>query len=233
MCDNPEFSEGGITARWSYIHMGGQTLTNVLVSYTFEESASVSDPISVPFDDVSLTSVNVPWLVAGFRYTFNITAENDIGSSYVLCEPTLLSIGKSIDHHVMLMCVHAWFTRTTLGKPFRPSFGELTLGPSSTDVMIQIKTVASGIDDPAQGFSFNIIPVVNGNPEPEQIFMHNDYQSGTFVTLTVRDLTEGLTYSFSATAESFYGESDIANSPTITVGGSCFVNVFCSEIMSS
>ena len=95
MCENPEFREGGITARWSYIHTGGQDLTNVLVSYTFEEGSIDSNPVSVMNNDPTITSINVPKLTAGTRYTFNITAVNDIGSSYVLCGPTLLNIGKS------------------------------------------------------------------------------------------------------------------------------------------
>ena len=95
MCNNPEFMLGGITARWSYIHTGGQDLTSVLVSYTIQEGAIDSDPIPVPNDDPTITSINVPRLTAGTRYTFNITAVNEIGYSDILCGPTLLNIGKS------------------------------------------------------------------------------------------------------------------------------------------
>ena len=86
---------GGITARWSYIHTGGQDLTSVLVSYTFEEGGIDSTPMSVMNTDPTITSINVPRLIAGTRYTFNITAMNSIGSSYILCGPTLLSAGES------------------------------------------------------------------------------------------------------------------------------------------
>lgn len=95
MCIDPEFSMGGITARWSYIHTGGQDLTSMLVSYTFEEGGRDSDPVSVMNTSLTINSINVPRLIAGTRYTINITAVNDIGSSYVRCGPILLSIGKS------------------------------------------------------------------------------------------------------------------------------------------
>ena len=98
MCENPEFNFGGITARWSYIHTGGQDLTSVLASYTFQEGSSDSYPIPVMNSDPTITFINIPGLTAGIRYTFNITTVNDIGSSYVLCGSTLLNIGK-FDHH--------------------------------------------------------------------------------------------------------------------------------------
>ena len=94
VCNDPEFSIGGITARWSYIHTGGQDLTNVLVSYTFEEGAIESSPISVMITNPTITAINVPRLIAGTRYTLNITAVNNIGYSYVLCGPILLNIGR-------------------------------------------------------------------------------------------------------------------------------------------
>ena len=96
MCNDPEFSMGGITARWSYIHTGGQDLTSVLVSYTLEEGGIDSTPTSVMNTDPTIESINVPRLKAGTRYTFNITAVNSIGSSYILCGPILLSIGEPI-----------------------------------------------------------------------------------------------------------------------------------------
>lgn len=95
MCNDPVFNMGGITARWSYIHTGGQELISVLVSYTFEEGGRDSAPISVMNTDPTIESINVPRLIAGTRYTFNITAVNDIGPSYVLCEQILLNTGKS------------------------------------------------------------------------------------------------------------------------------------------
>ena len=49
--------------------------------------------------------------------------------------------------------------------------------------------------------------------------MNDTYRSGEFVTLTVGGLMEGGTYVFSATAENNYGESGIANSGSIVIGG--------------
>ena len=107
-----------------------------------------------------------------------------------------------------------------LGKPFTPTFGDLISGPRHTDIMIQIKTVASGVEQGSQElFQFNIVPVRNGIEETPQMFMRNDYESGTFVTVTVERLTVGETYTFSATAENRHGVSEVANSRFITIGG--------------
>ena len=108
MCRDPQFIQGGITARWSYIHTGGQDLTSVLISYTLEEGGRDSNPVSVMNSDPTIDSINVPRLTAGTRYTFNITAVNEIGSSYVLCGPTLLNIGKTREglHMINLLFVH-------------------------------------------------------------------------------------------------------------------------------
>ena len=103
-----------------------------------------------------------------------------------------------------------------VGIPLTPSIGNLFAGSVATEIKLEIKTLASG---EGSGFKFNIIPVRNGMVEPRQMFMNDTYQSGEFVTLTVGDLTEGGTYSFSATAENNYGESGIANSPAIVIGG--------------
>ena len=96
MCNAPVFVEGGITVAWSYIHTGGQPLDSVSVSYTFEEGSTVSGRFSVAVSNTETTMVNVPRLGAGVRYTFTITAVNSIGSSYIVCGPTFLSVGKYI-----------------------------------------------------------------------------------------------------------------------------------------
>ena len=59
--------------------------------------------------------------------------------------------------------------------------------------------------------------------ETRQVFMRDNYQSGTFLTLTVGDLTEGGAYTFSATAENNFGESGVANSRSVVIGGLSFV----------
>ena len=102
-----------------------------------------------------------------------------------------------------------------VGIPLIPSFGDILQGSSATEVRIQIKTVASG---ESSDFRFNIIPVRNGMEDQRQVFMLDAYQSGTFVTLTVGGLTEGGTYTFSATAENNFGGSEVANSHSIILG---------------
>ena len=114
-----------------------------------------------------------------------------------------------------------------IGIPFTPTFGDLLPGSSATEIRIPIKTVASG---ESPGFRFNIIPVRNGMTETRQVFRNESYQSGTFVTLTVGDLIEGATYTFSATAENNIGESGVTNSPSIVVEGLSFVILFYSEV---
>lgn len=115
-----------------------------------------------------------------------------------------------------------------VGIPLTPTFGNLLPGSTATEIGIQIKTIASG---ESPGFRFNIIPVRNGTKEPQQVFMNVNYQSGTFVTLTVGDLTGG-TYTFSATAENNFGESGVANSRSIVIGGLSFVYPFIKFINS-
>ena len=92
---------------WSYMHTGGLPLNSVSVSYMIEDDASVS-PIPIPVttiitDDVHVTSVNVSGVSAGDKYTFNITAENDIGSFNLVCGPTTIQIGKKHHHHVAIL----------------------------------------------------------------------------------------------------------------------------------
>ena len=103
-----------------------------------------------------------------------------------------------------------------LGIPATPSFGELTPGPDPGEVTIQIKTIASGVSSLSQRFQFNIIPVRDGVEETLQEFVRNDYQSGEFETITVRDLVPGENYTFNATAINFYGTSDAAISRLIS-----------------
>ena len=85
MCNTPISSNGVITVTWSYIHTGGLPLTNVSVSYTYDEDLIISSPVLVQVSNLDATSIMIPDLVAGFEYTFNITAKNSNGSLSVLC----------------------------------------------------------------------------------------------------------------------------------------------------
>ena len=95
MC-NVSKSEGGVlTAMWTYTHTGGLPPMDVSVFYTYTDGATVN-LINVPDTNTNTTSIMVGTLMAGFRYTFNITAENSNGSSSILCGPTLHVIGESV-----------------------------------------------------------------------------------------------------------------------------------------
>ena len=94
-CNAPVSASGIITVTWSYLHTGGLPLTNVSVMYTFTNGIqSITNPVSV--SGVDTTSVEVADLIVGTEYTFNVTAENSNGSSYILCGPTLHVIGESV-----------------------------------------------------------------------------------------------------------------------------------------
>jgi hypothetical protein len=92
-CLNPVSANGNISVQWSYIHTGGLNLTDVSAEYSFVVGTSM-DTQPVPISGVDVISVNVSGLVAGFVYTFRITAENSNGSSTVMCTPTQHLIGE-------------------------------------------------------------------------------------------------------------------------------------------
>ena len=49
------------------------------------------------------------------------------------------------------------------GVPRVPVFGELLFGPGNGEVTLQIKTLASGVNNSAHGFHFLIAPVLDGD----------------------------------------------------------------------
>ena len=100
-----------------------------------------------------------------------------------------------------------------------PSFGELTSGPDPGQVTIQIKTIASGVSDPAaQRFAFVIVPVLGITPGNGIRFPLSNYQSNMFETITISDLIPGESYTFSATAVSDLGMSIPENSAPVQAG---------------
>ena len=106
-----------------------------------------------------------------------------------------------------------------IGIPATPSFGELVSGPEAGQVIIQIKTIASGASDrDAQGFEFVLVPVLYGVNGNELKFPRPNYQSNTFETITINDLIPGQTYTFSATAVNSFGISTLANSAPVQAG---------------
>ena len=104
------------------------------------------------------------------------------------------------------------------GVPAAPQFGDLTPGPNSGVITVQIKTVASGVNQPNQNFSFNITPFLTGNKQPERIYKFPNYMSGEFVSIAVGQLEPGGSYTFSATAMNIFGNSTSAPSPQAFAG---------------
>ena len=78
-------ANGIVMVTWSYNHTGGLPLINVLVSYTYENDFIISRPIAVSNISVDTTRVTVPDLGVGFRYNFNVTAQNRVGLTSTLC----------------------------------------------------------------------------------------------------------------------------------------------------
>ena len=95
MCSEPVSMDGIIRVSWFYVHTGGLPLTGASVDYSYMNASSlVTEPISTSDIDVNTTIIEVTNLVAGFSYTFMITAENLNGSSSVSCRSILHVIGE-------------------------------------------------------------------------------------------------------------------------------------------
>ena len=111
-----------------------------------------------------------------------------------------------------------------LGVPVTPQFGVLITGPGSGVIIVQIKTVASGVDMPVQEFNFRITPILagtSGDRQPERQFEFPNYMSGQFVSLAVDNLEPGESYIFSATAVNIFGTSGSAHSAAQFAGKLC------------
>ena len=102
-CDAPVSSNGVITVTWSYIHTGGLPLTNLFLTYThlfLGSNFTYNNINDISVSNINTTSVIVSDLIAGAEYTFNITAENNIGSSSIICGPTSHVIGEICTRHM-------------------------------------------------------------------------------------------------------------------------------------
>ena len=81
-----------------------------------------------------------------------------------------------------------------------------------------VKTVASGLDDPSQVFWFVVTPYTDSTEGETIPHLIPNYQSGTFVTIIVRNLEQGESYRFNATATNTFGVSEVSTSNFITAG---------------
>ena len=64
------------------------------MTYASNEDSESVTVNRVPISGIDTTSIEVSNLVTGFEYTFDITADNRIGSTSVLCGPTLHRVGE-------------------------------------------------------------------------------------------------------------------------------------------
>ena len=108
----------------------------------------------------------------------------------------------------------------------------MTPGLNEGEVIIQIKTVASGVDGTFRQFQFNIVPVLGGVKGEERECVRNEYVSGRFETVTISDLEPGQSYTFSATAMNSFGNSRTANSRFVTAGTVCVCVCVCVCVSS-
>lgn len=94
--------------------------------------------------DPTIESINVPKLTAGTRYTFNITAVNSTGSSYILCGPILLSIGEPMQQEFTTIYCQVYTCNMHIvcalflivGIPLTPSIGNLFAGSVATEIKL-------------------------------------------------------------------------------------------------
>ena len=108
-------------------------------------------------------------------------------------------------------------TRTS-GVPAVPVFRDVTSGPGAGQVTVEIRTVASGVNNPVQGFQFVITPVLDGVNQDSRSFPRPIYDSSQYIALTIDGLKQGSVYTFSATATNIFGTSESANSRPVSVG---------------
>ena len=89
------------------------------------------------------------------------------------------------------------------------------------EVTLEIKTVASGVDNRNQAFRFVFTPVLDGDILDPISYDKFDYMSGVLESITMSRLEPGRSYTFSATAMNIFGMSDAANSPPVRAGIPC------------
>jgi hypothetical protein len=116
-----------------------------------------------------------------------------------------------------------------VGVPREPQFGNVVSGSRIGEVVLELKTVASGVDNLDQEFRFIITPVLGGNVLQSIPYDKFDYASGVLESITVPGLEPGRRYIFGATAMNRFGTSDVANSPPVRAGILHVLNVNLKE----
>ena len=123
VCPSPPTSSGGvITVRWNYTHTGGLELTQVMVTAYMGTLANIQ--LDVPngnLTDLSQMSLDIATFTAGFQYTFQVTAYNQLGSNTAQCDPVMHLIGMSLwSVHVVLPLLTTTIFLQVFPKFLRP-----------------------------------------------------------------------------------------------------------------
>ena len=93
----PTSSGGVITVRWNYTHTGGLELTQVIVTAYMGVLSNIQ--LDIPngnLTDFSQMFLDIATFTAGFGYTFQVTAHNQLGSSTAQCDPVIHLIGMGL-----------------------------------------------------------------------------------------------------------------------------------------
>ena len=83
-----------ITVRWNYAHTGGLNLTQVVIAATRGVETTQLDVPYGNLTDLSQMTLDVTTFTAGFRYTFTVTAYNEMGPGTAVCDPVTHLIGR-------------------------------------------------------------------------------------------------------------------------------------------
>ena len=103
------------------------------------------------------------------------------------------------------------------GRPAPPEFGNLTLGPNAGEITIEIRTIASGIDNNSQVLGFIITPIIDGVSGESMPHLVTKYESGRFETVVISGLMAERSYVLNVTATNLFGSSEAVTSSGIEV----------------
>ncbi len=196
MCNSTEIVDGNIRIRWTFVHMGGQPLTDILVTYIFIEG-QVSVVNQGPEVGVGDRVVDIPPLVVGFRYMALVNASNAIGSTIVECPAVNLEVGIP-------------------PTPLAPLVRELGEG----SVVVVVRTLASGLE-PGGVLNFILTQTLIATQTPstkEHTMSIDNYRNGDNVEFRIDDLVTG-GYTFAVRVMNRFGASGSTTSTVIQITG--------------
>ena len=185
VCSTSTPSNGGINITWSFLHTGGQPLTEILITYVFKQG-SVNMTELGPEVDIDTENVVIPSLVAGFVYIPIVNASNEDGSTAVECPAVTLELGIPQD-------------------PTVPTVTELGGGR----VRVTVRTLAAGVDPAGGEVSFVLTETRIAQMMRGRFFTMalSNYRSGEGVDFNMDGLVIGDLYMFSVTVSNEFGMS--------------------------